>query len=89
MMVSTVTSKGQMTIPKEVRDKLKMKPGDKVIFSVTPDGRAYFIVKNKTVADIAGMLHRPGAPSYTIEEINEGIGQAIAEENDPKRWSKP
>jgi len=40
-MAVTVTSKGQVTIPKPVRDRLGIKPGSKLDFEVTEDGRAF------------------------------------------------
>jgi AbrB family looped-hinge helix DNA binding protein len=40
-MPATVTSKGQVTIPKPVRDRLGIKPGTKVAFSLDKDGRAF------------------------------------------------
>ena len=40
-MSTTVTSKGQVTIPKPVRQRLGIKPGSRVNFEVAPDGRAY------------------------------------------------
>ncbi len=40
-MTVTVTSKGQVTIPKQVRDRLGINPGSKVDFEVAEDGRAF------------------------------------------------
>lgn len=40
-MPTTVTSKGQVTIPKPIRDRLGIKPGTKVAFSLDKDGRAF------------------------------------------------
>jgi AbrB family looped-hinge helix DNA binding protein len=40
-MIVTVTQKGQVTIPKRVRARLGIKPGNKVIFEVAEDGRAF------------------------------------------------
>jgi AbrB family looped-hinge helix DNA binding protein len=42
-MTVTVTSKGQVTIPKQVRDRLGIKPGSKVDFEVAEDGRAFLL----------------------------------------------
>ncbi len=39
-MSPTVTSKGQVTIPKSIRDRLGLKPGSKVVFSMDEKGRA-------------------------------------------------
>jgi AbrB family looped-hinge helix DNA binding protein len=42
-MATTVTSKGQVTIPKPVRDRLNLKPGSKVEFDLAPDGRIVIV----------------------------------------------
>jgi len=42
-MATTVTSKGQVTIPKPVRDRLGIKPGDAVEFELAPDGRVIVV----------------------------------------------
>jgi antitoxin PrlF len=41
-MAVTVTRKGQVTIPKPVRDRLGIKPGSKLDFEIAEDGRAFF-----------------------------------------------
>lgn len=53
---ATLTSKGQTTIPKEIRDGLNMKTGDRMTFTLLPDGVVIMRVKNKHVADVAGLL---------------------------------
>lgn len=44
---STLTSKGQTTIPKRIRDKLAMKSGDRMTFTLIPDGTVLMRVKNR------------------------------------------
>jgi antitoxin PrlF len=74
----TITSKGQTTIPKEVRKKLKLKPGDR-IYWILEDDQAVLRPKTGSLLDLAGMLHRPGQKSATIEEMNSAIADAPAE----------
>ena len=57
---STLTSKGQTTIPKPIRDSLAMKPGDRMTFTLMPDRVVLMRVKNKRVAALAGLFHRKG-----------------------------
>jgi antitoxin PrlF len=57
---ATLTSKGQTTIPKPIRDSLGMKAGDRITFTLMPDGVVVMRVKNKHVADLAGLLHKKG-----------------------------
>ena len=42
-MATTVTSKGQVTIPKPVRDRLNLKPGSQVEFELAPDGHVVLV----------------------------------------------
>ena len=53
MSISTVTSKGQTTIPKEVRDEAGLRPGDSIHYTVLPDGTILVRVKNRSVRDLA------------------------------------
>lgn len=50
VMMSTITSKGQVTIPKNIRDYMGLKPGSAVEFEIAPDGRA--IVQPARVAGV-------------------------------------
>ena len=55
-----LTSKGQTTIPKTIRDRLGMKTGDRMSFTLMPDGVVVMRVKNKRISELAGLLHRKG-----------------------------
>ena len=57
---ATLTSKGQTTIPKEIRDSLRMKVGDRMTFTLMPDGTVVMRVKNKSITQLAGILHKKG-----------------------------
>ena len=67
---STLTSKGQTTIPKPIRDSLGMKAGDRMTFTLMPDGIVVMRVKNKRVADLAGILHKKGRKALSIELLS-------------------
>jgi antitoxin PrlF len=54
-MESTVTVKGQVTIPKEARDHLGLKPGDRVKFFMQPDGHVVILPK-LPVSALKGLL---------------------------------
>jgi antitoxin PrlF len=56
---STLTSKGQTTIPKDIRDSLGLKSGDRITFTLMPDGTVQMRVKNKSALAVAGSLRRP------------------------------
>ncbi|NES87542.1 MAG: AbrB/MazE/SpoVT family DNA-binding domain-containing protein [Moorea sp. SIO2B7] len=79
MPLATLTSKGQTTIPKEVRDRLKLQPGDRIDFVIEGD-RVYLKAVNRSVRRLSGMLHKQRMPRLTIEELEESIEQAAAED---------
>ena len=78
MFESTMTSKGQTTVPKEVRKQLNLRPGDKV-FWYLEDGRIVLRTKNRSINELAGMLHRPGQRPVTLEEMDDAIAEGAAE----------
>jgi AbrB family looped-hinge helix DNA binding protein len=79
MATATLTSKGQVTIPKKIRDKLGLKPGDKIDFEVDENGKLQVMTKKYSIADMAGMLYRPGQKAKSIEEMNEGVAEYFRE----------
>ena len=67
---ATLTSKGQTTIPKLIRDSLRMKAGDKMTFTLMPDGVVIMRVKNKRVSGLAGLLHKKGRKPVALELLS-------------------
>jgi AbrB family looped-hinge helix DNA binding protein len=67
---STLTSKGQTTIPKEVRDRLGLKAGDRMTFTLMPDGTVLMRVKNKSILGLAGALRRKGRRPLPVELLS-------------------
>ena len=67
---STLTSKGQTTVPKAIRESLRLKPGDRITFSPMPDGTVLMRVKNKSVMTLAGSLRRRGRKALPIDELS-------------------
>ncbi|HXV00466.1 MAG TPA: type II toxin-antitoxin system PrlF family antitoxin [Caulobacteraceae bacterium] len=70
MAFATVTSKGQTTIPKAVRDSLGLKAGDKVRFTLLSDGTVIMRAKKRSIRDLFGTLRDPDRPPIPIEEMN-------------------
>jgi AbrB family looped-hinge helix DNA binding protein len=68
MTFSTVTSKGQTTIPKDVRAAANLKPGDRIHFTVLEDGTIIVRVKNRSIRDIA--IKSPGRKRVSIAQMN-------------------
>lgn len=68
-----VTSKGQVTIPREVRERLGIRAGDRLLFAVAEDGSvAVQKVASRALDDLVGLLGRPSR-RLTIDEMDEAI----------------
>lgn len=74
-----VTSKGQTTVPKEVRDFLGLEEGTQVEWTVE-DGKATVKPRKLRAVDLAGLLGPSPVGPVTIEQMNEGIARAVREE---------
>lgn len=70
---ATVTSKGQITIPKTVRDRLHLSAGDSVDFVLEAPDRVVLRPLGGSVRDLAGMLRRSGARAVSTPEMDEAI----------------
>ena len=67
---ATLTSKGQTTIPKEIRDSLGMKAGDRMTFTLMPDATVVMRVKRKSLTELAGTLHKKGRRPVPAEQLS-------------------
>jgi AbrB family looped-hinge helix DNA binding protein len=76
MARAKMTSKGQVTIPKSIRDRLGLKPGSRLEFYIDEHGRAVMVPTVK-LSELVGLLRRPQG-ALSIEEMNEAIAQAAA-----------
>ena len=72
MSTSTVTSKGQTTIPKDIRKRLNLHPGDRLEFVIDEDGRVLLLPASIDASELAGML-KPPARQVTVEDMNRAI----------------
>ena len=73
-----MTSKGQITVPKDVRIKLGLRPGDRVRFILEADGRFRLLPAKRDISDLVGILPKPRR-ALSIEEMDAALGRAIAE----------
>ena len=69
-MESAITRRGQATIPKAIREHLRLKPGDRVKFFLHPDGSVVLLPKLPASA-LRGMIKSPRRRTVTIGEMNE------------------
>lgn len=79
MPVSKLTSKGQTTIPKEIRDALDLKPGDRILFMISDDGKVTMTPQNKGIEELAGIFYDPDRKPLTDAELKEAVAQAAVE----------
>jgi AbrB family looped-hinge helix DNA binding protein len=76
MPASTLTSKGQITLPKQVREQLRVGTGDTVEFVIGTDGEVRVLASRGDVSDLRGLLHRPGRKAVSVEQMHEAISKA-------------
>jgi len=73
MVMATVTSKGQITIPKSIRRTLHLNSGDKVAFVMHSDGEALLKPVTKSVDEVFGRLHQRGRPALSVDQMDEAV----------------
>lgn len=76
-MESAITIKGQATIPKAIREHLRLKPGDRVKFFVHPDGTVVLLPK-LPASDLRGMIKSRRRRPVTTAEMSEAAAQGAA-----------
>ncbi len=74
-----MTSKGQVTLPKKIRDGLGLAAGSKLDLTLESDGTVRIRALRKSAPGVAGILHRPGMKALSVEEMDVGIARAVAE----------
>ena len=73
MALATLTTKGQVTIPKIIRESLKLNTGDKIEIIVTEKREAIIRPVSKKVDDIFCKLHKPGRKTVSLEAMDDAI----------------
>jgi len=79
-MVSTsITTNGQITIPKEIRDYLKLDSGSKIAFVIDENGIVKLIPFNLPIQSLSGILSRPGRNAASLEEMEQAIADGASD----------
>jgi AbrB family looped-hinge helix DNA binding protein len=78
MPTATLTSKGQITLPKPIRDRLRLAAGDRVDFVVQDDGTVVPRPVTVDVRELRGLLHRKGRKPLSVEAMNAVIRRRAA-----------
>jgi len=82
-MESAITSKGQVTIPKAIREYLRVGPGDRIKFFMHPDGTVVLLPKLPVTA-LRGLLRWRRRP-VTLEEMDDAITDGASEGSVPPK----
>jgi AbrB family looped-hinge helix DNA binding protein len=77
MATSTLTTKGQTTIPKGVREFLGLRPGDRLDF-VIEGGKVVLEPSTADVRELKGILHREGREPVTVEAMADAVRRRAA-----------
>ena len=70
MIESTITAKGQTTVPVHVRQQVGAAPGTRLVWHVMPDGSIIVRAKTKSILDLAGTLKAPKGRHVAVEDMN-------------------
>jgi AbrB family looped-hinge helix DNA binding protein len=70
MTESTITAKGQTTVPADIRALVDAQPGTRLVWSVMPDGTIIVRAKSRSILDMAGLLKAPKGKHVGIEDMN-------------------
>lgn len=73
MATATVTSKGQITIPVDVRNRLQIAAGDRVEFVETSPGRFEIVAATQSVKALKGLFGIAGRRAVSLEAMNAAI----------------
>ena len=77
MTTATLTSKGQITIPKEVRDALGVGTGDRVEFVAEEKGVYKVVAATRDVRHLKGMVAKPSRP-VTLDAMERAIAKGAS-----------
>ncbi len=80
MPVATMTNKGQVTIPKKVRDTLQLQSGDKLEFVCEDSGVITVRPIKRSVDEVFGRLHMKGRAPVSTEEMKAAVGRKFKKE---------
>jgi antitoxin PrlF len=80
-MLATVTDKGQVTVPKEIRDQTGIAPGSRLDFELQGDGTLRVRVLARGADNLFGLVHRAGLKPRSVEDMDQGIATAVDARN--------
>lgn len=78
MALAKVTSKGQITIPLSVRQKLSLEAGSRIDFVLTPEGKYVIEPVHSSIRALEGVFHRAGQSPVSLDEMDDAIAAEAA-----------
>lgn len=76
-MFATVSEKGQVTLPKKLRDLMGIQPGARLDFQVAEDGTLRVRLQARGADSLFGLLARPGQPALALEQMDQAVTDAV------------
>jgi antitoxin PrlF len=73
MPTATITSKGQVTVPAEVRRRLRLASGDQLDFEITPSGEVRVQPSRSDIRDLAGILRNPKRRPVSLQAMERAV----------------
>lgn len=79
-MLATVSSKGQIILPKAIRERLGLTPGSKLNVEIADNGTLIVKPVTTTALALSGLMRREGQRAVSVEEMNEAVqDEAVAQ----------
>ena len=78
-----LTSKGQMTLPKAIREDMQVGPGDKLEITKRKDG--YLLRRRRSAKELFAELPKYEGPALTVDDMDKAIEDEVWERNRPKQ----
>jgi AbrB family looped-hinge helix DNA binding protein len=76
---ATITSKGQVTIPKDIRDRLNIGPGDQIDFIIGAEGDIHISPRTCDFRSLKGFFYKKGRKSASLEDMERAIRKGAGE----------
>ena len=93
MLTAKLSTKGQLVVPKAIRDHLRLNAGDRLDFIIRDDGEVMIRPAVVDVRDLKGLLHKPGRAAVSLGEMRRvarsRIAGAASSQNSPARERSP
>jgi AbrB family looped-hinge helix DNA binding protein len=87
-MFATLTSKGQITLPKEIRERLGLDAGSMLDFQILADNTITARPVKPDARRIRGLLKSPHATPLTVEQMDEAVSKLLRDKHAPARGSR-